>query len=91
MTGSRVIRETTQTGCPWSRPRVSLSLSLSVYLSTNLRAFLYLSINVLILTSYLQVLLDGRTQHATLRSLLVTTGRDMAPRARHQPDLGVRL
>ena len=26
VTGSCVIRETTQTGCPWSRPRVSLSL-----------------------------------------------------------------
>ena len=70
---------------------ISLSLSLSIYLSTYLRAFLYLSINVLILTSYLEVLLDGRTQHATLRSLLMTTGGDMAPRARHEPHLGVRL
>ena len=26
VTGSCVIRETTQTGCPWSRPRVSLSI-----------------------------------------------------------------
>ena len=32
MTGSRVIRETTQTGCPWSGPRVSLSIYLSIYL-----------------------------------------------------------
>ena len=29
-TGSCVIRETTQTGCPWSRPRVSLSIYLSI-------------------------------------------------------------
>eukprot|EP00964_Phaeocystis_antarctica_P017050 scaffold9393_cov66-Phaeocystis_antarctica.AAC.3 len=27
--GSCAIRETTQTGCPWSRPRVSLSIYLS--------------------------------------------------------------
>ena len=26
VTGDCVIRETTQTGCPWSRPRVSLSI-----------------------------------------------------------------
>ena len=32
VTGSCVIRETTQTGCPWSRPRVSLSIYLSIYL-----------------------------------------------------------
>ena len=31
VTGSCVIRETTQTGCPWSRPRVSLSIYLSIY------------------------------------------------------------
>ena len=31
--GSCVIRETTQTGCPWSRLRVSLSLFLSIYLA----------------------------------------------------------
>ena len=31
VTGSCVIRETTQTGCPWARPRVSLSIS--IYLS----------------------------------------------------------
>ena len=37
VTGSCVIRETTQTGCPWSRPRVSLSIYLSIYLS--IRAF----------------------------------------------------
>eukprot|EP00964_Phaeocystis_antarctica_P104449 scaffold69570_cov59-Phaeocystis_antarctica.AAC.1 len=30
VTGSCVIRETTQTGCPWSRPRVSLSIYLSI-------------------------------------------------------------
>ena len=30
--GSCVICETTQTGCPWSRPRVSLSIYLSIYL-----------------------------------------------------------
>ena len=30
VTGSRVIRETTQTGRPWSRPRVSLSIYLSI-------------------------------------------------------------
>ena len=34
MTGSCVIRETTHTGCPWSRPRVSLSIYLSIYLRT---------------------------------------------------------
>ena len=28
--GSCVIRETTQTGCPWSRPRVSLSIYLEI-------------------------------------------------------------
>ena len=31
VTGSCVIRETTQTGRPWSRPRVSLSIYLSIY------------------------------------------------------------
>ena len=30
VTGSCVIRETTQTGCPWSRPRVSLSIYLPI-------------------------------------------------------------
>ena len=30
VTGSCVIRETTQTGCPWSWPRVSLSIYLSI-------------------------------------------------------------
>eukprot|EP00964_Phaeocystis_antarctica_P050536 scaffold29380_cov70-Phaeocystis_antarctica.AAC.7 len=29
VTGSCVFRETTQTGCPWSWPRVSLSIYLS--------------------------------------------------------------
>ena len=29
VTGSCVLRETTQTGCPWSRPRVSRSIYLS--------------------------------------------------------------
>ena len=37
VTGSCVNRETTQTGCPWSWPRVSLSIYLSIYLS-HLRA-----------------------------------------------------
>eukprot|EP00964_Phaeocystis_antarctica_P020930 scaffold11583_cov54-Phaeocystis_antarctica.AAC.2 len=32
VTGSCVNRETTQTGCPWSRPRVSLSIYLSIHL-----------------------------------------------------------
>ena len=30
VTGSCVIRETTQTGCPWSRLRVSLSIYVSI-------------------------------------------------------------
>ena len=34
--GSCVIRETTQTGCPWSRPRVSLSIYLFIYHSYHL-------------------------------------------------------
>ena len=34
VTGSCVIRETTQTGCPWSWPRVSLSIYLSIYLNS---------------------------------------------------------
>ena len=44
VTGSCVIRETTQTGRPWSRPRVSLSISLSIYLSV------YLSISPQLVT-----------------------------------------
>ena len=43
------------------------------------------------LLTYLQVLLDRRAQHATLRSFLVAPGGHMVPRARHQPHLGVRL
>ena len=35
VTGSCVIRETTQTGCPRSRPRVSLSIYLSIYRGTD--------------------------------------------------------
>ena len=31
VTGSCVMRETTQIGCPWSRPRVSLSIHLSIW------------------------------------------------------------
>ena len=34
VTGSCVIRETTQAGCPWSRPRVALSIYLSITSST---------------------------------------------------------
>ena len=34
--GSCVIRETAQSGCPWSRPRVSLSIYLSIYLAYTL-------------------------------------------------------
>ena len=44
VTGGCVIRETTQTGRPWSRPRVSLSISLSIYLSV------YLSISPQLVT-----------------------------------------
>ena len=36
VTGSCVICETTPTGCPRSRPRVSLSIYLSIYLSARL-------------------------------------------------------
>ena len=39
----------------------------------------------------LQVLLDRRAQHATLRGLLVPPRCDVVPGARDEPDLGVRL
>ena len=36
VTGSCVIREKTQTGRPWSRPRVCLSISIYLYLSLSI-------------------------------------------------------
>ena len=41
VTGSCVIRETTHTGCPWSRPRVSLSIYLSRYPNNTFAQFGY--------------------------------------------------